>query len=94
MQPSKTLQVDSHRQPLRCVSLVDGHSVPLPHQQGQGKPFQKGVCLFFFFEGVKGEDFGGHTDPTSLNSTFLGGRNGSHKINLLRKVAFIFWNQW
>ena len=47
------MQVDSHRQPLRCVSLVDGHPVggtekshiKTPHQQGQRKPFQNGVCV-------------------------------------------------
>lgn len=40
-----SMQVDSHRQPLRCVSLVDGHPVggtqksiyKTPHQQGQRK---------------------------------------------------------
>lgn len=45
-----SMQVDSHRQPLRCVSLVDGHPVggteksihKTPHQQGQQAALRKG----------------------------------------------------
>lgn len=76
------MQVDSHRQPLRCVSLVDGHpvggtekSIQNATSTGSTEALRKGWGFWRIYSK--------HTRNTKPLPCFFGeGRLGSHKIYL------------